>query len=310
MTLAPIAVFAYCRPRHLKRVLDGLAGNAGAAQSQLFIYCDGAKGLSDRPDVDATRAVARGATGFASVEIVESETNHGLSYAIVSGVGDICERYGRAIVLEDDVVPTPFFLRYCNDALDHYADNDRVLSVGCHTFTAGLELPETFFLNVPDCWGWAVWRRSWRKFDPDGAALLAQISERGLESRFDFEGTYPYAQMLRDQVRGGNQSWAIRWYAHAFLQDRLVLYPGRAVTSNIGFDGSGTHEGTAATYRNVLAAERPIHVGPIEFSESNLGRESWRRALREMSGGTGFVSRVRYRLGQALRPHLKKMQAE
>src|SRR5215510_2537944 len=104
MTLAPIVVFAYCRPHHLRRVLYGLAGNAGATQSQVFIYCDGAKGLSDRPDVDATREVARAATGFANVEVLESEANRGLSRAIVSGVGDICERYGRAIVLEDDVV--------------------------------------------------------------------------------------------------------------------------------------------------------------------------------------------------------------
>src|SRR5262249_11548578 len=142
---APIVVFAYCRPNHLKRVLDALAENSGAAQSRLLIYCDGAKSPADRTNVDATRAVARKAGGFAQVEIFERQSNHGLSNSIVSGVNEVCNRFGRAIVLEDDVVPTPFFLRYCNDALDRYADEQRVLSIGCHSFNTGRDLPETFF---------------------------------------------------------------------------------------------------------------------------------------------------------------------
>jgi hypothetical protein len=310
MTRAPVLVFAYRRPDHLRRVLESLAGNLGAAKSHVFIYCDGARGPSDRPYVDATRVIARAATGFASVEIVESETNRGLSHAIVSGVSEICDRFGRAIILEDDVVPTPFFLQYCNDALDRYADEDRVLSIGCHTFVSSTDLPETFFLDVPDCWGWAVWNRSWKKFEPDGAALLAQISNRGLEDRFDFDGTYPYTQMLRDQVKNGNQSWAIRWYAYAFLQQKLVLYPHVAVTRNIGFDGSGTHGGVSSGYRNVLAAERPISVSQIDFRASEAGRESWKRAFRKMSAGEGLVSQLRHRLAHALHPHLKKILAK
>jgi hypothetical protein len=303
-------VFAYRRPDHLRRVIEGLARNSGAALSRVFIYCDGAKGSADLRDVDATRAVARAATGFESVEIVESEANRGLSHAILSGVGEICERFGRAIILEDDVVPTPCFLQYCNDGLNRYADDDRVLSVGCHTFTAGLDLPETFFLNVPDCWGWAVWNRSWKKFKPDGAALLAQISDRGLEHRFDFDGTYPYTQMLRDQVRGDNQSWAIRWYAYAFLEEMLVLYPSRAVTRNIGFDRSGTHGGISSGYWNVLSAERPISVNAIEVCESEVGRESWKRALRGMSKGGGLASQIRHRIAQALHFPLKGIRTK
>jgi hypothetical protein len=309
VNLAPIVVFAYCRPNHLKRVLDALAENSGAAQSRLMIYCDGAKSSADRLSVEATRTVARRAGGFAQVEIFERQSNRGLSNSIVSGVNEVCDRFGRAIVLEDDVVPTPFFLQYCNDALDRYADEERVLSIGCHTFTAGKDLPETFFLDVPDCWGWAVWDRSWKKFEPDGAALLAQISQRGLEARFDFDGTYPYTRMLRDQVRGANQSWVIRWYAYALLQQKLVLYPARAVTRNIGFDRSGTHGGAASGYPNVLAAERPISVSTIEVGASEAGRESWKRAFREMSAGSGLVSRLRHRLAQALHPHLKKIRA-
>ncbi len=302
MNFAPIIVFAYCRANHLRRVLDALARNSGAAQSSLFIYCDGEKSAADRSAVAATRLVARQASGFANIEIVERQANRGLSQSIVSGVSEICSRHGRAIVLEDDVLPTPFFLQYCNDALARYADDDRVLSVGCHTFTSDMELPETFFLNVPDCWGWGVWERSWKSFNSDGAALLEEISARGLTEEFDFDGTYPYTQMLRDQVRGENQSWAVRWYAHAFLRKKLVLYPGRAVASNIGFDGTGTHGGTSGAYRNPLTAERPISVDVVEVTASEPGRESWKRALCQMSAPSGLASRVWHRLGNMSRP--------
>jgi hypothetical protein len=301
---APIVVFAYRRPNHLERVLNALADNYGAAQSRLLIYCDGAKSAADLPDVEATRAVARNAGGFAHREIIERQSNYGLSNSIISGVNEVCDQFSRAVVLEDDVLPTPFFLKFCNDALDKYADDDRILSVGCHTFASGLTLPETFFLDVPDCWGWAVWGRSWKKFESDAAALLAGISDRGLEHRFNFDGTYPYTQMLREQVAGRNQSWAVRWYAHAFLEKKLVLYPGRAVTQNIGFDGTGTHGGTSAGYQNARTADRPISVDDIEIAESKAGRESWKRALRDMSGESGqrLSSRIRRRLGKISPP--------
>jgi hypothetical protein len=315
MNTTPIVVFAYRRPRHLKRVLDALARNPVATQSPLFIYCDGAKRAAHLDDVAATRLVARSAAGFASIEIIERKSNLGLSNSIVAGVNEVCERFGRVIVLEDDVLPTPFFLQYCNEALDKYSDDERILSIGCHTFTSDKALPETFFLNVPDCWGWGVWDRSWRQFNPNGGALLSDITDRGLADQFDFDGVYPYTQMLREQVRGGNQSWAVRWYAQAFLNKKLVLYPGRAVTQNIGFDGTGTHGGTSKGYQRVRTAEHPISVEEIEIAESKVGRESWKHVLREMSAGgrQGLSTRIRRRLGDVswpIRSYLAKARTK
>jgi hypothetical protein len=298
---APIVAFAYNRPRHLRAVMDSLAKNSGAEQSSLFIYCDGSKSAADAASVEATRRVARDVTGFAKIEIIEREMNHGLSRSIVEGVSEICDRFGRAIVLEDDVVPTPFFLKYVNDGLDRYADDGRVLSIGCHTFDSGFELPETFFLNIPDCWGWGVWQRSWKSFNADGAALLAQIRARDDARKFDFDGAYPYTDMLEQQVNGGNQSWAVRWYAQAFLNEKLVLYPRHAVTRNIGFDGTGTHGGQANGYQVVRAAERPIAVSSTQVHESALGREAWTVALRKMSEAPTP------RLGDRLRSHLRRI---
>ncbi|WP_434903363.1 glycosyltransferase family 2 protein [Bradyrhizobium sp. HKCCYLS20291] len=292
-------------------MLDALARNPGADQSVLFIYCDGARNRNDAAAVAETRRIAEAASGFGRVEVISREANIGLSRSIIAGVGDICSRFGRAIVLEDDVVPTPYFLNYVNDALDLYADDERVLSIGCHTFDGGFELPETFFLDVPDCWGWGVWQRSWASFNDDGAALLATILQRDARAAFDFDGAYPYTRMLQEQVRGDNQSWAIRWYAHAFLTGRFVLYPGRAVTHNIGFDGSGTHGGSSGGYGPVQLADSAIRVVRTAVEENARAREAWKIALRAMAspsepGFTGSIKRNMRRVYRGLKPYLSK----
>ncbi|QIP01740.1 glycosyltransferase [Bradyrhizobium symbiodeficiens] len=308
---APIIVFAYKRPRHLARVLEALARNPGADQSVLFVYCDGAKRPEDASAVAETRRIARAASGFERVEIIARESNFGLSRSIIEGVGEVCERFGRAIVLEDDVVPTPYFLNYVNEALDVYADDERVLSIGCHTFDAGMELPETFFLDIPDCWGWGVWQRSWTSFNEDGATLLAEIVRRNAQDAFDFGGAYPYTRMLEEQVMGLNQSWAIRWYAHAFLSGGLVLYPRRAVTRNIGFDGSGTHGGGPGGYGSVQCADGAIHVVRAVIEESPTARLAWRLALQAMAspswqGIGGSIKQNMRRVYRGLKPYLSK----
>jgi len=309
---APIIVFGYNRPNHLAKVLAALAANEGADQSKLFIFCDGPKSNKDKAAVIAARQVARSASGFLKVSVVEEKQNRGLSTSIMDGVGEICERYGSAIVLEDDVVPTPYFLGYLNAALDRYRDEEAIFSIGCHTFDAGVDLPDTFFLNIPDCWGWAIWQRSWKSFQQDGSALLEQIIERCASREFDVDGVYPYTQMLKDQIAGRNQSWAIRLYAHAFLSRKLVLYPRRSVTSNIGFDGSGTHGGEAKGYLSVRKADRPIAVSSIDMQESMLARDAWKAALSEMANASkvGIAGELRSRLGRlyhSLGPVVRKV---
>lgn len=63
----------------------------------------------------------------------------------------------------------------------------------------------------------AAWERSWSLFEPDGKKLLQELKRRNLQKIFDFNRTYPYSKMLEDQIKGRNDSWAIRWYASIFL---------------------------------------------------------------------------------------------
>lgn len=289
--LAPVALFAFRRPDHLTRTLASLAENPLASRTDVVVFSDGPRDDADRAAVDATRSVVDAATGFASVRRVDREANAGLSRNVIAGVTQMLGEHERLIVLEDDMVVSPDFLAYQNAGLDLYADDPSVASIHAYIYATRTALPDLFFLRGADCWGWATWRRAWAMFDPDGAALLARIENEGLTEAFDLDGSYPYTQMLRDQIAGVNDSWAVRWYASAFLAGALTLYPGRSLVTNIGLDGSGTHAGDLPALTTGVARMPQMRRIPIE--ESLEARAAIADALRPRRGRAGrFLDRL------------------
>jgi hypothetical protein len=207
---------------------------------------------------------------------VERKTNFGLARSIIDGVTSLCEKYGRVIVLEDDLVTSPHFLTFMNDGLESYAEDDRVQSVCGYMYPVELDSgASSFFLRAPHSWGWATWLNRWKMFDSNGQALLEEIEARGLGREFNANGPHANFKMLKDQVGGRNDSWFIRWHAAGFLRQKVTLYPVRSLVSNIGIDGSGVHcaEWKIDPYRGELAQE-PIRVDPVLPTEhvANLAR--------------------------------------
>ena len=270
MNHAPILLFVYNRPAHLRNTLDALKRNPGASDSQLFVYSDAARTADDQEAVDEVRRMLRNVDGFKTVEVVERKENWGLARNVIDGVGTIVERFGRVIVLEDDLVTAPGFLAFMNNALETYKDEPRVGHIQACDFTKDASLPDTFLIKWTGSWGWATWKRAWAHFNPDGKALLKELEDRKLTYRFDFNGRYGYTRMLRRQIEGKNNSWAIRWNASLFLADILSLNVGRSLVQNEGFDGSGTNCGGGGLYASDLyMGELPVEkITPIEENES------------------------------------------
>ena len=142
--------------------------------------------------------------GFKKIHIIEREKNYGLGNNIITGVTDIIDVYGRVIVLEDDLITAPFFLQYMNEALDIYAENEKVICIHGYAYPVKENLPDTFFLKGADCWGWGTWKRAWRYFERNGEVLLDQLIKTGQTRSFDFNDAYPYTAMLKDQIAGKN----------------------------------------------------------------------------------------------------------
>ncbi len=291
---APIALFAYRRPDHLRATLASLAANEPAVRSSLTIFCDGPRSPADHPALDEVRSIALHAEGFQNVDVITSDRNRGLSQSIIFGVTSMFQQHSSLIVLEDDMVTSPHFLDYMNRSLNYYADDNRVWCVHGYLFPVDSDLPDTFFLRGAECWGWATWRRAWARFEPHGERLLRQLKRRNLARAFDLNGGYPYTQLLKNQIRGRVDSWAIRWRASAFVNDGLCLWPGRSLLHNIGHDQSGEHcENT--TQFDVTPSPNPIRITPIPVEEHRQARD----ALKAF-----FINArppLRYRLKRILR---------
>jgi hypothetical protein len=254
MPLAPVALFVFRRPAHTRRTIERLLANPEAAASEIVVFADGPRGDADVEAVEQTRAVV-GSAGLPNLRLVARERNLGLARSVVAGVTELCEARGAAVVLEDDLLVAPTFLRFMNEALERYRDDARVLGVSGYTFP--IEPPpgrEAFFLPFPTSWGWATWARAWRKLRSaeDLHATLAR--DRAARRRFNVDGTYPYWPMLEALLAGRVDSWAIRWNATVSLERGLVLYPARSLVTNAGFDGTGAHCGDAATAAGSAAA--------------------------------------------------------
>lgn len=295
-TYAPIALFVFNRLEHSRRTIEALRANEHAAQSDLFVFCDGPRDAKDAASVASVRAFVSGIAGFRSCTVIESEKNRGLAASIIGGVTEVLRQHPRVIVMEDDLVTSPFFLRYMNEALDYYDGDERVASIHGYVYPTVLPLPETFFLRGADCWGWATWRRGWALFNPNGSELLAELRATNSTRDFDFDGAFQYTSMLQDQISGANNSWAIRWYASAFLANKVTLYPGRSLVINIGTDASGTNCGSTDTF-DVTSSTSPIRIGGIPVEDSPQGRTGF----IEFGKRNHLGSAVRHRLGRLAR---------
>ena len=265
-TYAPSLLFVYNRPEHVRRNIQALLKNELAAESELFIYSDAAKDETSQAAVKEVRAFIRSIQGFKKITITERAENWGLARSIIDGVTTQINRYGRVIVLEDDLVVAPHFLQFMNDALETYRDEERVGHIQACDFTHDPSLPDTFLIKWTGSWGWGTWDRAWKHFNADGKALLTELESRKLTYTFDFNGKYGYTRMLRRQIEGKNNSWAIRWNASLFLKGILSLNVGKSLVQNEGFDGSGTNCGGGGLYASELYMERlPVKkISPIE----------------------------------------------
>lgn len=256
---APIVLFVYNRPYHTEQTLMALQQNDLASESELFIFADGPKvdaTVEQIEKIDEVRKVIQKKQWCGKVHIIESEVNKGLADSIVGGVTEIVNRYGKIIVLEDDVVVQKGFLRYMNDALNIYDEEERVMHISAYMYPHSCKkLPETFFYNLPyPGGGWATWKRAWKYFNNDANYLYKYFNENNLWEGFNTAGSDYLQYQLEANIRGELKTWFIKWHASILMQNGLTLYPYKSLTHNIGFDASGVHCGQTNKFNGPLVS--------------------------------------------------------
>jgi hypothetical protein len=245
--LTPIVLFVYNRPEHTKQTVEHLANNKFASSSHLFVFSDGAKNEEDEQKVKTVRNYVEKIKGFRSVENIKREKNFGLANSVIKGVHEILNFYDRVIVLEDDVITAPSFLQFMNRALEYYQKNKNIFSVSGYPYP--IKIPDSYEKDVfisfrASSWGWGTWINRWQKVDWDVKDYKDFVNDNQAKTLFNRAGQ-DLTPMLKAQIRGEIDSWAIRWgYAH-IKHNAYCLYPVSPLCRNIGTDRSGTHSSSS-----------------------------------------------------------------
>lgn len=245
--IAPIVLFVYNRTEHTRRTTEALLKNSLAANSSLFVFSDGPKNVNDEVKVRAVRDLVTSIKGFSKIEIVFRDKNLGLANSVISGVSEVFKFNDRVIVIEDDVLTSPSFLSFMNKALQFYREEKQVFSLSGYPYP--VQIPESYRKDVfisyrASSWGWATWKNRWEKVDWDVKDFRNFISDKKAQELFN-RGGDDLTPMLKAQLKGLVDSWAIRWsYAH-FKNDGFCLYPTTPLCKNIGTDRSGTHSSSS-----------------------------------------------------------------
>ena len=295
---APILLFAYNRPDHLRKCLISLAACEGALESILHIFCDGPKpGFEEA--VKETRKVARQeANGrFAEVRILEAAQNKGLSRSVIDGVSSVFETSDSVIVIEDDLVLSPYFIDYMNSALHNYESQNEVFSITAYCYPRRrFQIPpdfsdEAFLLPRIGSWGWATWKSRWGKAVWDTKIFYELANSENELSDYAKTGA-DKAELVKLLSKGEIDSWAIRWDYAAYKNGAMSLYPSRSLVQNIGFDNSGRHgKSYEQSLVHVDLSKRPIRLPEIPKSDERI-ISSYLRLYRK----PGLLKRLKFRL--------------
>lgn len=263
---APVALFVYNRPDHTRQTLEALARNRRSSETPLYVFADGAKPgatAAEHERIAATRALVCSQPWTREVTLIESSTNLGLADSIVGGVRRVLAEHDRIIVLEDDIVTSPGFLEYMNQALELYAEEPRVMHLSGYMYPLGLRSRDTAMLRILSCWGWATWRRAWKHYDDDVEAHLARLDTPHRVRKFNVEGHADFHRQLLDNRSGRIRSWAVKWYASWLARGGLSVFPTQSLVRNIGHDGSGVHCDANDRFDTTLVDSIPVRRLPV-----------------------------------------------
>lgn len=246
MNFAPVIIFVYNRADHFKKTFEALSKCEEAKNTTLYIFSDGSPNEENDAKVNEVRVQVRNAVkenAFLSVNVVESETNKGLASSIISGVTHVINEYGRVIVIEDDCVCSPYFLKFMNACLEKFENDKSVGSIA--GFTPIFKLPKDYdkdiFLAYRSCsCGWASWADRWENIDWEMKNAQRFITDAELRKKLNRNGLDRFLRYYR-QSKGIGNSWSIRFGADHVLKGYKVVYPTRSYIDNIGADGSGVH---------------------------------------------------------------------
>ena len=295
--LSPIVLFVYNRPWHTQQTIEALQKNELAIESDLIIYSDEAKTENEQENVDKVRLYIDQINKFKKVTIIKRETNWGLANNIIDGVTKVVNQYGKIIVLEDDLITSPYFLKYMNEALEIYKDEEKVWHISGWNYPIDSDnLKDVYFCYVMDCWGWATWKDRWKYYEKDADKVINEFNKEDIK-KFNLDESEDFFQQIIYNKEKKINTWAIFWYATIFKKDGLCLHPSQTFVKNIGHDGSGVSGGINEVFASKISLNKNIDF-ILDIDENKIALERIRNYFISLK--KSFLIRVINKLARII----------
>jgi hypothetical protein len=300
-SLAPIVIFTYKRLNTLQSTIDALRKNYYAKDSDLIIFSDAAKDEKDSNSIIEVRKYLKTIQGFNSIEIYEAYENKGLANSVIDGISKVFENNESIIVLEDDLITTPNFLAFMNQAIKEFKNEKKVFSICGYSFDFAVEgySIDSFFLNRSWPWGWASWKDRWEEIDWSMHDYDSFKVDKKSRKQFSALGSDVNA-MLDKQMNGQIDSWAIRWTYHQFKTNKISLFPVKSLVYNAGFDQYATHTtGSQKRYIPKLDDGKKTNFHfPVELYINSQFQKKFNKKM-------GIIARIKSKIESLLQKKLK-----
>lgn len=272
----PVALLIYNRPDHTRRVLERVADYK---PRRLLVVADGPKAERDIEACMAARAVIDHVTWDCEILTNYSDVNLGCKVRVSSGLDWVFSLCEEAIILEDDCVPNASFFPFCEQLLDRYGHDDRVMTIsGCNLQGGHVRGDGSYYFSrYPTCWGWASWRRAWEHYDVSMDAWTVLRDSPWLGGLVDSEAEVSYWRDIFDQTaRGEVDTWDYQWVFACWSKGSMAVVPNVNLVSNVGFGDRATH--TIDPFSPLARLPTIDVVFPLEHPSkvrSDVGADDW-----------------------------------
>jgi hypothetical protein len=243
MASKPIILIVFNRPELTRRVFERVRL---AQPRELFVVADGPRPghPADASKCSLVREIVAQVDWDCTVHRDYADTNMGCGRRVSSGITNGLSQLGEAIILEDDCVPDMSFFRFCDELLESYRNDERVMSISGTNYQGGIwrGSGSYYFSKYPQCWGWATWRSAWESFDLRMQDWPEFRSSRSFHEvcREDEERTM-WSGIFDRVVAGEIDTWDIQWMHCCWKNGGLTVIPNQNLVENVGFGSDATH---------------------------------------------------------------------
>ena len=263
----PILFLIFNRPDTTQKVFNAIRK---AKPKQLFVAADGPReGKEDEKEkCEQTREIIEQVDWDCEVKILFRDKNLGCKIGVSSAIDWLFENVEEGIILEDDCLPSQSFFWYCQELLDYYQNDTRIMHISGDNFQFSRKRGggNYYFSKYSHIWGWATWRRAWKHYDVNMKNFGEFKTENQINNVFQIKQQQKYWMNIFQRVYNNEiNTWDYQWVYTCFINNGLCIMPNVNLISNIGFNKEALHTKDENSILSKIEAEEIIKIIHPEF---------------------------------------------